>query len=124
MTSAKGRPSWADCPEVMGKILVNDVTGEAKPEIAERHTQRARTNSVLGSLRSNPLANLLDHLVVKFVLGKEGCRVVLNEIKLAEGRLKLPNSKIVQAPKQRKDRATTVNNIAVLDSAPLKKTLV
>jgi len=62
--------------------------------------------------------------MVKFALGKEGRRVILNEIELAKRPLKLRKSKIVQSPKQRKDSPTAINNIPVLDSAPLEETFV
>jgi hypothetical protein len=75
-----------------------------------------RIAAISDVLLGDPRTNLLNHLVIKLPLGKEGCRVVLNEIKLAKGPLKLRKSKIVQSPKRRKGSTTAVNNIAVLDS--------
>jgi len=62
--------------------------------------------------------------LIKFVLGKEACWIVLNEIKSTKRGFKIPKPKIVKPPEERENRPTALNNIAVFDSPPFGKSLV
>jgi hypothetical protein len=50
--------------------------------------------------------------------------VVLDEIEFSKRRFKIPQSEIMKSPKEWKNRAFALNNIAVFDLAPLEESPV
>jgi hypothetical protein len=67
---------------------------------------------------------VFDQRSVELVLRTQFCRVVLNEIEFSKRRFKIPQSEIMKSPKEWKNRAFALNNIAVFDLAPLEESPV